>query len=100
MDAYQGAGPATPRQKGLREETPADVCRGEDRSREPRRETRPGQNAAEIDQLKQRLLELEGDVRSEGSRAFDASAFAGALEKQAKVMTEALTVRARDPRSR
>ena len=30
-------------------------------------------------------------MRSEGSRAFDASAFAEALEKQTKVMTEALT---------
>jgi hypothetical protein len=51
-------------------------------SREPRRETRPGQNTSEIDQLKKRLLELEGDVRSEGSRAFDASAFAEALENR------------------
>ena len=91
VDASKGAGPATPRRKGLREETPADDCRGGDRSREPRRETRVGQNTSEIDQLKKRLLELEGDVRSEGSRAFDASAFAEALEKQTKVMTEALT---------
>ena len=68
-----------------------DRRRGEDRSREPRRETRPGQDGAEIDQLKKRLLELEGEVRSEGSRAFDESAFAEALEKQTRVMTEALT---------
>ena len=70
-----------------------DRRRGEDRSREPRRESRPSQDGAEIDQLKKRLLELDGDVRSEGSRAFDASAsaFAQALEKQTRVMTEALT---------
>ena len=75
--------------KSLIERNPADEGRGKDRSREPRRNT--SKETLELDHLRKRVKELEGDARSEGSHAFDASAFAEALEKQTKVMTEALT---------
>eukprot|EP00435_Cladocopium_sp_Y103_P042487 s1035_g11.t1 len=65
--------------------------RGKDRSREPRRNSQQQDERSEVEMLKKRLLELEGDVRSEASRPFDASAFAEVLEKQTKAMTEALT---------
>ena len=75
----------TPAGRGCGESSPAGLGHG-DGFRSPAIE-RP---AAEVADLKRRVAELEGDARSEVSRGVDVSAFAEAIEKQTKVMAEAL----------
>ena len=75
----------TPAGRGCGESSPAGLGHG-DGFRSPAIE-RP---AAEVADLKRRVAELEGDARSEASRGVDVSAFAEAIEKQTKVMAEAL----------
>ena len=75
----------TPAGKGRGGASPAGVRRG-DGFRSPD----PNQSATEVADLKRRIEELEGDARSEASRGMDVSAFAEAIEKQTKIMAEAL----------
>ena len=75
----------TPAGRGRGESSPVGLGHG-DGFRSPAIE-RP---AAEVADLKRRVAELEGDARSEVSRGVDVSAFAEAIEKQTKVMAEAL----------
>ncbi|CAK8988949.1 unnamed protein product [Durusdinium trenchii] len=75
----------TPAGRGRGESSPVGLGHG-DGFRSPAIE-RP---AAEVADLKRRVAELEGDARSEASRGVDVSAFAEAIEKQTKVMAEAL----------
>ena len=79
---HQGQGDRRPADDGRGRDRSADDRRDRDRSRERRRDFHPGVPRSEIEVLKKRLSELEGDVRSEASRPFDVSMFAEALEKQ------------------
>ena len=95
----KGSGPATPWRIGLREEAPADRRRGEDRSRELRRETRPAQDAAESDQLQKRLLELEGDALSGRKPCLRRVSFCRSTGKTGSLQ-KLWPIRARDLRSK